>query len=162
MPEINALDTMWAGDVVYSSLAMAYMTMKGKRYKLFQARKLEAKIDKTKKEVGILGRTVKGNKSTGGKGTGKLTIYKNTGLFTELMIDFMKTGRDVYFDLQVTNNDPTSNAGPRTVILKDCNINTATIASFDVDGDWLEEELEFTFEAALLPQSFKQLDGMNA
>lgn len=159
---MDAIRTMRAKDVISSTLASAYVTVDGNRYLLFQAKKLEAKFDKTKKEVGILGRVSKGNKATGGKGSGKLTIYKNTDLFTQMIIDYMKTGKDVYFDLQASNDDETSDAGARTVILKDCNINSATVASFDVDGDWLEEEIDFTFEDMLLPQAFKTLDGMNA
>ena len=50
---INAVETMLAKDVVSSKMAMAYITVNGNRFKLFQAVSLEAKLDKEKKEVAI-------------------------------------------------------------------------------------------------------------
>ena len=154
--------TMFAGDAISSSLARAFITVRGNRYLLFQGKKLDATYTKDKKQLGILGRTTKGNRAVGGKGAGKLTIYKNTDLFTRMIVEYQNTGKDTYFDMQIENEDPTSNAGSRTVILKDCNIDSASIAAFDVDGDWLEEEIDFTFEKVLLVKEFDMLDGMMA
>ena len=74
----------------------------------------------------------------------------------------IKTGVDTYFDMQVTNLDPTSNAGPRSVILVGCNLDVTPVADFDADGKWLEDELAFTFESVRYVTHFKELDGMNA
>lgn len=59
---------MNAKDAVSASLAECYVTIEGNRYNLMQAIKLEAKVEKTKSEVPILGKTGKGNKATGWKG----------------------------------------------------------------------------------------------
>lgn len=67
---------------------------------------------------------------------------------------------NLYFDLQITNYDPTSRAGANTIILHGCNLDDLVIASFDADGDWLEQEINFTFEDWETPQKFTQLDGM--
>ena len=157
---ISAVETMLAKDVVSAKMAMAYLTVNGNRYKLFQAKSLEAKFDKEKKEVAILGRMQKGNKATSLKGSGKLKIYKNTALFDEMIQKLANDGVDTYFDLQVSNSDPTSDAGRRTVTLVDCNIDGATVAGFDADGDWLEDEIAFTFEGIKIPENFKLLNGM--
>ena len=45
----DALKTMRAGDVISAKLANAYITVDGNRYLLFQAKKLEAKVEKEKK-----------------------------------------------------------------------------------------------------------------
>ena len=157
---INAIRTMHAKDVISSREATAYVTVNGERFLLFQAKKLEAKLEKTKKEVEILGRPNNGHKATGCNGTGSLTIYYNTSRFAQMMMDYKNTGKDVYFDMQVTNADPTSDAGESTVILKDCNLDSVVIAAFDAGGDWLEQELDFTFEDVEMPTKFKDLDGM--
>ena len=65
---------MNAKDTVSASLAECFATIDGKRYNLMQAINLEAKFDKNKSEVPILGKTGKGNKSTGWKGTGSATL----------------------------------------------------------------------------------------
>ncbi|MDY6267908.1 MAG: phage tail tube protein [Selenomonadaceae bacterium] len=160
MAEINAIRTMEARDVLAAKLATATVTVDGNRYLLFQAKNIEAKFAKVKKEVPILGRILRGNKSSGGNGTGKLTIYHNTALFDDMMKKYKDEAEDLYFDLQVTNFDPTSRAGSQTIILHGCNLDDLVIASFDADGDWLEQEINFTFEDWELPQKFTQLDGM--
>ena len=76
------------------------------------------------------------------------------------MLRYKSTGEDVYFDIQVTNDDPTSAAGRQTVILKDCNIDGGVLAKFDADADYLDEEMSFTFEDFEIPERFVQLDGM--
>lgn len=159
---LDAIRTMFAGDVISAKMASAYVTISGNRYLLFQAKNLEATVEKEKEQIGILGRMMKGNKSVSAKGSGKLTMYKNTSIFDDLMEKFMKTGEDTYFDMQVTNDDPTSSAGTRTVILQNCNIDKATVVSFDADGKWLEDEISFTFENIKIPTKFTLLDGMTS
>ena len=73
---------------------------------------------------------------------------------------YKNTGEDIYFDLQVTNEDPTSAAGRNTKIYKDYNLDDGTLQSFDAAGDWLEQSLNGTFEDYEEPEKFKQLSGM--
>ena len=152
--------TMNAKDTVSAALAECYVTIDGRRYLFMQAINLEASFEREKSTVPILGKTGRGNKSTGWKGTGKAEFHYNTSLFRELMLRYKSTGEDVYFDIQVTNDDPTSAAGRQTVILKDCNIDGGVLAKFDADADYLDEEMSFTFEDFEIPERFVQLDGM--
>lgn len=152
--------TMNAKDTISASLAECFVTINGTRYNFMQCINLEASIEKTKVEVPILGKTGKGNKSTGWKGTGSATFHYNTSLFRELLRDFKNTGKDVYFDIQVTNEDPTSAVGMQTVILKDCNLDGGLLAKFDADADYLSEDVNFTFDDFELQKSFSLLDGM--
>lgn len=151
---------MNAKDSVSASLAECFATIEGNRYNLMQALNLEAKLEKTKTEVPILGKTGKGNKATGWKGTGSATFHYNTSIFRELLERFKNTGEDIYFDIQVTNEDPTSAVGRQTVILKDCNIDGGILAKFDADGEYLDEDMDFTFEDFEIPEKFKLLNGM--
>lgn len=152
--------TMNAKDAISAKLATAYITVGTNRYLLFQAKNLEATFEKNKAEVAILGKTGMGHKSTGWNGTGSMTIYKNTEIFDDMCERFKLTGEDTYFDLQITNEDPTSAAGRSTKILKGCNIDGAVIAAFDADGEWLEQDVDFTFEDYESPEKFSQLAGM--
>lgn len=149
-----------APDTITGSLARCYVTIDGNRYLLIQAKKVEAKVEKTKTEISILGKTGKGNKSTGWKGTGSFVLYDTTSLFRELMEQYKNTGEDVYFDMQVENEDPSSKTGRQVAMLLNCNINSLTIAQLDVDSAALEDTVEFTFEDFKLPEKFNQLDGM--
>ncbi len=152
--------TMHAKDTVAASLAECFITIEGNRYNFMQAINLEASFTKKKGEVPILGRTGKGNKAVGWSGTGKATFHYASSIFRSLMKRYKETGEDVYFDIQVTNEDPTSNVGRQTVILKDCNIDGGTLTKFDADAEYLDEELNFTFEDFEMPETFNNLDGM--
>lgn len=153
-------ETMNAKDAIRGSAAECFVTINGNRYNFMQAIDLEAKFEKTKSEVPILGKTGKGNKTTGWKGTGSATFHYNTSLFRELLYHFKETGEDVYFDIQVTNEDATSAVGRQTVILKDCNVDGGVLAKFNSDDEYLDEDMDFTFEDFEIPEKFVLLNGM--
>lgn len=152
--------TMKAKDAVSGSMAELYVTIKGNRYNLAQAIKFEANFEKNKTEVPILGRTGKGNKSTGWAGSGSVTLHYNTSIFRELAYLYKETGEDIYFDMQCTNEDPTSSVGRQTITFIDCNFDSLVLAMFDADADYLEEDIDFTFDDFEMPEKFKLLQGM--
>lgn len=152
--------TMNAKDTISASLAECFVTIGTNRYKLMQAINLEAQFSKNKTRVPILGRTGKGNKATGWEGSGSATFHYNTSIFRELLRRYKETGEDVYFDIQVTNEDPTSSVGRQTVILKDCNVDGGILTKFDADAEYLEEDMDFTFEDFEMPEKFTILEGM--
>lgn len=151
---------MKAKDAISAKLAECFVTIGTNRYNFMQAINLEAKFEKTKTEVPVLGKTGAGNKSTGWKGTGSATFHYNTSIFREMMLKYKDTGEDVYFEIQVTNDDPTSAAGRQTVVFVDCNTDGGILAKFDADGEYLDEDMDFTFEDFKMPETFKLLDGM--
>jgi len=151
--------TMSAKDTISAALAECFVTIGSRRYNFMQAINLEATFEKTKTEVPILGKTGKGNKATGWKGTGSATFHYNTSIFRQMMLDYKETGEDTYFEMQITNEDPTSAVGRQTIILKDCNIDGGILAKFDADTDYLDEDMDFTFEDFSMPESFSDLTG---
>lgn len=153
-------NVMSAKDTISASLAECFATINGRRYNILQLINLEATMEKTKTEVPIMGKTGKGNKSTGWKGTGSATLHYNTSIFRELAYEYKKTGQDVYFDIQLTNEDPTSSVGRQTVILKDCNFDSVLLAKADADAEYLDESMDFTFEDFEIPEKFSLLAGM--
>ena len=151
--------TMRGKDAQCAELAECFVTIGTRRYNFMQALKLEAKFEKTKTEVPILGQTGKGNKATGWKGTGSATFHYNTSIFREMMLHYKDTGEDIYFEMQISNEDPTSTVGRQTIILIDCNVDGGILSKFDADGEYLDEEMDFTFEDFKMPETFKFLEG---
>ena len=152
--------TMKAKDAIAAKMAECFITIGDRRYNFMQAINLEANFKKTKTEVPVLGKTGTGNKSTGWKGSGSATFHYNTSIFREMLLNYKDTGKDVYFEIQVTNEDPTSSAGRQTIVFMDCNIDGGILAKFDADGEYLDEEFDFTFEDFKMPESFTLLAGM--
>lgn len=150
---------MLAKDTLSAALAECFITTGKRRYNFMQAINVEAKFEKTKTEFPILGKTGKGNKATGWKGTGSATAHYNTSIFRQMMLDYKNTGEDTYFEMQITNEDPTSGAGRQTIVLMDCNIDGGILAKFDADAEYLDEDFDFTFEDFTMPEAFADLEG---
>ena len=151
--------TMRAKDAIFAALAECYITIGTRRYKFMQAINLEAKFEKNKTEVPSLGKTGKGNKASGWKGTGSATFHYNTSIFRQMMLQYKDTGEDIYFEIQISNEDKGSAVGRQTIILMDCNIDGGILAKFDADGEYLDEDVDFTFEDFKMPEAFKDLEG---
>ncbi len=153
--------TMLAKNAVSAPLAECYITVEGNRYNFMSAINLEANFEKTKTEVPILGKTGKGHKATGWNGTGNATFHYNTSIFRELFYKFKQTGEDIYFEIVVTNDDPSAtDVGRQTVVLKGCNLDGGILAKFDADGEYLDESMDFTFEDFEIPEKFNVMNGM--
>lgn len=148
------------GDAISGKQAKAFATINGRVEELFYAKSLEATIEKNKVDVPVLGRTNTPQRSAGWSGSGTLTVYYVTSIFRQLMLEYVKTGKDFWFDLQIVNEDPVSSAGKQTTVLKGCNLDSITIAQFDATSDdMLEEEMPFTFSDADLLNQFNQITG---
>ncbi len=152
---------MMSKDTLSATLAECYVTIGDRRYNFMQAIKLEAKFEKTKTDVPILGKTGKGNKANGWKGTGSATFHYNVSIFRQMMLDYKNTGADTYFEMQIINEDPSSDAGKQEIILLGCNIDGGILAKFDADGEYLDEDMDFTFEDFSMPKSFTNLAGFD-
>lgn len=156
---MNGNVVMKAKDTLFAALAECYVTIGTRRYNFMQAINMEVNFKKNKTKVPILGKTGKGNKASGWEGTGKATFHYNTSVFRQMMLQYKDTGEDIYFEIQISNEDKSSAVGRQTIILIDCNIDGGILAKFDADGEYLDENMDFTFEDFKMPESFKDLEG---
>lgn len=164
----NEWNTMSARNAVSSKMAECYVTFyhknpNGDRYNFMSAINVSVNFEKDKSEVPILGRMNKGHKSTGGNIAGSAEFHLNTSIWRELAYLFQETGEDFYFDMEIINEDPTTNIGRQGILLRDCNWDTVTLAAFDADSDdVLTESIDFTAESFefINDQKFKLMDGM--
>ena len=143
-----------AGDTISGQEARAIATINGQVIDLFFAKSVEATATKRKSEVRTLGRRGTQNKTVGWSGTGTLNMYYVSSKMRELMLDYIKTGKDVYFTLVVINSDPTSTVGTQTVALYNCNLDATTLAKLDTEADALDESATFTFDDAEMLTKF--------
>lgn len=145
-----------ARDTISGQEGRAYAKINGDNIEMFYIKTLEATVEKEKAEVKTLGRRGTQHKAIGWNGSGSMTIYYVTTRFRELMYDYMKTGIDTYFEIEVINEDPASSIGSQIVRLKGVNLNSVVMASLDTESEALEEELEFTFEDVEIIGSFRK------
>lgn len=153
--------TMPVEYTISSKLAEIYLLIGTRRYNAFHAINVEATITKKKNAVPILGRLGTAQKAAGWDGAGSAEFHANTSIFKDMMIDYAKNGIDSYFEMQITNEDPSSGLGRQTVILKEVNIDDLVIAAFDASSDDpVREKFNFTFGDIEMPEKFKSIKGM--
>lgn len=153
-------NTMNSQDAISGSLAECYVIIEGNRYNFMQLYEFEAKYEMNIVEVPILGKTTKGHKAVGGNGTWSGTAHFNQSILRQLLYRFQTNGEMVYFDIQVTNSDPTSSIGKQTIILKNCLMEGGILTKFNADEEILSEDISGTFDSWEMPEKFTNLNGM--
>jgi hypothetical protein len=151
---------MNAKDAVYGSLAECFVTIDDNRYNFMSLTEFESQWEVNVTEVPVLGKVGMGHKAAGGKGTWSGTAHYNQSIFRKIADTYQKTGVMPYFEIQVTNEDPTSAVGRQTIIHHDCLCDTFTLAKFQAGEELLEEDLSGTFESWDMPETFNLLAGM--
>lgn len=146
-------------DTIAAKLAECYITIGTRRYNFMQMIDMEVQVEKTKASVPRLGAIMVGHKSCGMEGTFSGTAHYNQTVMRQLLADYKDSGLDTYFEMQITNDDPSSDAGRQTIIFYDCNTDGGILAKFDADGEYLDEEVEGTFEDFSIAESFTELTG---
>jgi hypothetical protein len=163
-----ANNTLRAQDTISGALGSCFITMymdrEGKktdtkqRYRFGQVSKLDADIELTKASFIPLGQTEEVNKITGSKGKGSATFKFDTAMFLKMYNYFRETGQEMFFDMQVNNEDKASTAKSQTVTLKNCLLDTIPIARLDTSAATLEANISFTYEyAAEGSNTFEQI-----
>lgn len=141
------MKTLNAPDTISGKEGRAFAKINGNNEDLFMAKNVESTVEKAKSEVKAIGKRMTGHKTTGGNGTGSMTLYYLTPLFRDMIKQWKETGVDVYFDMVVENDDPESSAGKQSVLLIGCNLDSTILAKLDSDSDDpLDEDVDFTFE----------------
>ena len=139
--------TLNSGDTISGREGRAYAKINGNNEELFMAKTIEATVEKAKSEIKAIGRRMTGHKTTGMNGTGSMTLYYLTPLFRSYLKQYKDSGVDLYFDMVIENEDPTSAAGKQTVLQLNCNLDSTVLAKLDGDSDDpLEEDADFTFD----------------
>lgn len=153
-------NVMQAKDAVSGSLAECYVTIDETRYNFMQLYEFESHYEVNIVDVPILGRTTKGHKPAGGNGTWSGTAHYNQSIMRQIALKYKSTGIFPYFDVQVSNEDPTSSVERQTITHNGCLIKDFVLAKFSADDELLTEELSGTFEDWDMPEKFKLLPGM--
>ena len=144
-------------DTISAKRAECLLTIGTQRFNFGQMIDFEANVEKNKVEVPILGKSMTSHKTVGMTGTFSGTMHFNQSVLRQLIVEYKNTGIDENFEIQITNEDPETSLGRQTIILRECNLDGITLAKFDADGEYLDEDVEGTFEDFYMPETFNQL-----
>ena len=120
-----------------------YANIDGNQISVGDCKNFSAKIELEKKEVRTLGHRGKQHKITGWSGSGSMNLYVVSSVWSDIIMQYVKKGKAVYFTLTCTNE------------LMDVLIGGDEIAKLDVDAGFLEKSVDFTFSDVDMPERFK-------
>lgn len=145
-----------AGDVVSGKMATAFIKHDGKNIPCSWFTALEATMKKKKNEAPRLGTTSLMSRSMGWKGMGTCKMYYATSFIRQIAQQYAREGREVFVDLVVTNDDPSTTLGAQAIMFKNVSFDEIPLAKFDVDGEEpLSEDMPFTFDDFEILSSFQ-------
>jgi hypothetical protein len=155
---MNAM--MTANDAVFGGLAECYITIEGRRYNFMSLTEFESKWEVNIADVPIMGRVGMGHKAAGGSGTWSGKAHYNQSYLRRMADTYQKTGVMPYFEIQLSNEDPSSVVGRQTIIHRGCLCDSFILAKMLSGEDVLEEDLSGTFESWDMPEQFKDMPGV--
>ena len=145
-----------ANDAISGKEGRAYAVINGRVEERFYCKDLEATAELKESDFNALGTRGTQTKITGWTGAGNMTIYYATSLFRMIVLEYIKTGKMTYFDIQVVNEDPSSSLGKQTTILKNVTLSKVTMAKLDVEADFLDETVDFKYSDVDVLDQFGQ------
>lgn len=144
-------------DAPCANLATAFVTINGNRLKMLMAKNFEATASIETKDVARLGTVIKSKKTTGMSLKFKMTIYKCTEAFDDLVEQYKNTGLAPVFEIQVTSSDPATSMGRSTKVYTGCTLDGDILLSkFDAEGDFIEQEINGYCENYTSPEKYTE------
>lgn len=144
-------------DVINGKYGTAYAVIEDNRYELFYLIDFEAKATQHKSSIPRLGAYWDGHKVVGGQGKWTAKMRYITDIFRKMISEAARTHKTVYFDLQITNDDPDSAAGRHSDVYKACTLDEVVLSKLDVNNTHLDEDISGTFDDMIPAEQFKAL-----
>lgn len=134
-------------DTLNGAAGKAVITRDGQVQELFGAKNVKTQAETAVSDMKVIGTKKAQQKPGAVKLTGTMTVYYGTPLFLDMVAQYIRTGVMPYFNLQVTNDDPTTTVGAQTVAYYNCKLTgTIPLSVLDADADMLTMDVGFTYE----------------
>ena len=115
-----------AKDTVNGAEGKVFVTINNQNIEVACMRNITTNAEIQSNDMRVIGTRTIQNKNNGAKLTGTGNIYYGTNLWTDMVLQYIQTGVMPEFDLQITNNDPTTSIGSQVMAYYGCTL-TGTI-----------------------------------
>lgn len=134
-------------DLVTGSEGSAFITVDGQNRYFFEMSKIDASIEFTVIAKRLLGHRMKQHKVVGAEGKGSMTLYNVSPAALAVYQQYIKNGDTPQISIQVTNEDPASTIGKRTVVMRNIILAKVPVVYLE-DGseDLNTTDTDFTFD----------------
>ena len=151
------MNILQAEDAINGKEGTCTAIIDGNVVEIMELMNITATVDKNKADFKALGSRATQHKATGWNGTGSATVRYVSSKWAKLILKYIKTGKDVYFDIIIKNEDPNSATGKQIIKVSKCNLDGTDIAKLDIDADFLDQSINFTFSDVDILTEFNEL-----
>ena len=157
-------NTLTPSKVIAGKSGDVYMTIIGEngvrtRYHCMHITEIEATIEYEKGDVPMLGRRMTGHKINGMSGAYKGKGYYRFSEIRKADEAYKNGGSAPIYEIEIANEEDGTDAGIQKVVLKECMPDSNVLAKADTGSEFLEEDIEGTFDDFVIDSTFQQIDG---
>ena len=150
-----------AKDTVNGAEGSVVLTVDGKNQVIAGMKKIQTTAGLQSQDMRCVGTRKIQQKPSGVKQTGKGTLYYGSNVFTDMVLEYINTGKVRYFDIQITNNDPTTSIGQQVVAYYGCALTgDIPISILDDEEAMLNYEFEFSYTDVKRLEAFREPDQL--
>lgn len=133
-----------AKDTVNGAEGSVVITQNGKNQVVAGMKNIKTNADIQSSDMRVVGTRTIQNKNNGVKQTGTGKIYYGSNVFTDMVLQYIQTGVMPEFDIQITNNDPTTTVGSQAMAYYGCTL-TGTVPLSILDSEEAMLAYDFNF-----------------
>lgn len=144
-----------AQDTINGAEGSVVVTVDGKNYVVAGMRNITTNAEIQSDDMRVIGTRVIQTKNKGAKLTGSGNIYYGTNLWTDMVLQYIQTGVIPEFDIQITNNDPTTSVGSQVMAYYGCTLTgTIPISILNDEEAMLNYDFNFAYTRVARLQAF--------
>lgn len=144
-----------AKDTLNGAEGSVVVTIDGRNYVVAGMRNIQANADIQSNDMRVIGTRIIQDKPNGAKLAGTGNIYYGTNLWTDMVLQYIQTGVMPEFDIQLTNNDPTTSVGSQVMAYYGCHLTgTIPLTILSDEEAMLNYDFNFAYTRVARLQSF--------
>ena len=144
-----------AKDTLNGAEGSVVVTIDGRNYVAAGMRNIQTNAEIQSNDMRVIGTRTIQDKPNGAKLTGTGNIYYGTNLWTDMVLQYIQTGVMPEFDIQLTNNDPTTSVGSQVMAYYGCHLTvTITMSILNDEEAMLNYDFNFAYTRVARLQSF--------
>lgn len=135
-----------ARETVNGAKGSAFITLNGRNIEIAGLRNINVQAEIQSEDMRVVGTTSIQDKYTGVKLTGTGNVYYGTSIFNDIVLEYINTGVMPEFDIQITNDDDTTELGKQTLVYYGCHL-TGNVPMAVLNSEEAMLNFDFNFTA---------------
>ena len=145
-----------AKETVNGAEGTIVITVDGKNYEVACMKNIKTTASIQSQDMRVIGTRKIQQEPNGAKLTGTGNIYYGSNIFTDMVLEYINTGKMTPFDIQITNSDPAASVGEQAIAYYGCTLTgDIPISILDDQEAMLNYDFNFSYTDAARLQAFR-------